>query len=420
MERFRLRAGLDAVLPGEIQHMNMFGFDDEAAACPETEFRAVSTLFGLAAQSPTLTEFAENLLDHFEKYSGCGCVGIRIHDDGGYPFLAQKGFSREFPESENSSLSSQAGDGGTGPMLTGICDNVMGGRFDPSQPFYTKAGSFWTNSISRLLSTAAEGILPTKPGEADYTECFESVALIPIGGGSGNIGIIQLSDEGPELFTPALIEFFERQGRYISEIIKASYFSNIVSYRHTLQYMFDSIPDAVFALNPGGKIILSNRAARSFLFDNDDFPGKSSIKDIQPAEASGKIQQMMDFVAKSQTQVRFILDTAIGSIDCTMRPVVDTRGRLVLLAVFGHFPSDRAHEVRSGDAFADFSESNNLADLKGYIPICASCRKIRDDNGEWYGLEEYIRFKTKAEFSHCVCPECAGKLYPGLFNNDDQ
>jgi hypothetical protein len=53
--------------------------------------------------------------------------------------------------------------------------------------------------------------------------------------------------------------------------------------------------------------------------------------------------------------------------------------------------------------------------LSGLLPICASCRKIRDDRGEWHELEVYVRDHSNAEFSHGICPECAEKLYPDLF-----
>ncbi len=50
--------------------------------------------------------------------------------------------------------------------------------------------------------------------------------------------------------------------------------------------------------------------------------------------------------------------------------------------------------------------------LKGIIPICASCKKIRDDRGYWNQVESYVREHTEAEFSHGICPECRSKLYP--------
>jgi hypothetical protein len=52
--------------------------------------------------------------------------------------------------------------------------------------------------------------------------------------------------------------------------------------------------------------------------------------------------------------------------------------------------------------------------LSGFLPICASCKKIRDDKGYWKEIESYISKHSEAEFSHSICPECSQKLYPEL------
>jgi DNA-binding response OmpR family regulator len=49
--------------------------------------------------------------------------------------------------------------------------------------------------------------------------------------------------------------------------------------------------------------------------------------------------------------------------------------------------------------------------LSGMLPICASCKKIRDDKGYWKQIETYIRDHSEADFSHSICPECAKGLY---------
>jgi ABC-type sugar transport system substrate-binding protein len=49
--------------------------------------------------------------------------------------------------------------------------------------------------------------------------------------------------------------------------------------------------------------------------------------------------------------------------------------------------------------------------LSGLLPICASCKKIRDDHGDWHQLETYIRDHSNADFSHSICPECRAALY---------
>ena len=55
---------------------------------------------------------------------------------------------------------------------------------------------------------------------------------------------------------------------------------------------------------------------------------------------------------------------------------------------------------------------SDVKKLSGLLPICASCKKIRDDRGYWNQIEEYIRDHSEAEFTHSICEECVGKLYP--------
>lgn len=56
--------------------------------------------------------------------------------------------------------------------------------------------------------------------------------------------------------------------------------------------------------------------------------------------------------------------------------------------------------------------------LRGVLPICASCKKIRDDGGYWNQIESYIKNHTEAEFTHGICPDCVKKLYPDFTQNN--
>lgn len=56
--------------------------------------------------------------------------------------------------------------------------------------------------------------------------------------------------------------------------------------------------------------------------------------------------------------------------------------------------------------------NKTITTLKGFIPICACCKKIRNDHGYWEQIEMYIQSHSEAEFTHGVCPECSKKLYP--------
>lgn len=59
---------------------------------------------------------------------------------------------------------------------------------------------------------------------------------------------------------------------------------------------------------------------------------------------------------------------------------------------------------------------DEIKTLKGFLPICAACKKIRDDKGYWQQIEVYISDHSEAEFSHGMCPDCAREYYPEFFD----
>lgn len=58
---------------------------------------------------------------------------------------------------------------------------------------------------------------------------------------------------------------------------------------------------------------------------------------------------------------------------------------------------------------------HRMKHLEGILPVCASCKKIRDERGNWHRFESYISERSEADFSHGICPECAEKLYPEIY-----
>lgn len=73
-------------------------------------------------------------------------------------------------------------------------------------------------------------------------------------------------------------------------------------------------------------------------------------------------------------------------------------------------------EIEREKLILDLQKSlHSIKTLSGLLPICASCKKIRNDKGYWEQIEGYIKDRSEAEFSHGICPECAKRLYPELY-----
>ena len=63
---------------------------------------------------------------------------------------------------------------------------------------------------------------------------------------------------------------------------------------------------------------------------------------------------------------------------------------------------------------------DHVKQLQGLLPICSACKNIRGDDGYWNSIESYIADHSDAQFTHSICPECARKLYPDLFGEEDE
>lgn len=104
------------------------------------------------------------------------------------------------------------------------------------------------------------------------------------------------------------------------------------------------------------------------------------------------------------------------------RPFRDADGNLI--GIVESF-QDISKRIKAEDAKADLIDDLQAAldkvnVLGGLLPICASCKKIRDDKGYWNQIEIYIRDHSEAEFSHGICPDCAKKLYPDFYDKVDK
>jgi hypothetical protein len=79
--------------------------------------------------------------------------------------------------------------------------------------------------------------------------------------------------------------------------------------------------------------------------------------------------------------------------------------------------SSQALEKLNRELQSALEEIQELSDL---LPICAACKKIRDDKGYWNQIEHYIAEHAKVQFSHSICPDCAAALYPDIPLDDEE
>lgn len=196
------------------------------------------------------------------------------------------------------------------------------------------------------------------------------------------------------------------------------------SERDMTQKYLDTAGALIMVTNERGEIVLINRRGCEILgYKTDEIIGKSCLNFL-PEDSWTEIQAEFGEPIRKPAVLPASLEV----------PVLTKTGKQVTLALHSTLLYDDTQTfhgaVCSGVDITDRKLAeverekviNDLQDalakvklLSGFLPICASCKKIRDDQGYWQQIEAYIRDHSEVEFSHGICPECAKRLYPEMF-----
>ncbi len=100
--------------------------------------------------------------------------------------------------------------------------------------------------------------------------------------------------------------------------------------------------------------------------------------------------------------------------------VTEMEGEPVALAVLADITMRKQAEVEREALAAQLQEAlANVKTLSGLVPICANCKKIRDDAGYWRAVEQYIGEHSRAEFTQSICPDCMKKLHGDFMEEEE-
>jgi PAS domain S-box-containing protein len=100
----------------------------------------------------------------------------------------------------------------------------------------------------------------------------------------------------------------------------------------------------------------------------------------------------------------------------TARPFRNGKGEVIgIVESYQDITERRQAEAEQERLIAELKQAlKEVRTLQGFLPICSSCKKVRDDEGYWQQIETYIAENSEATFSHSICPQCAKKLYPDM------
>ncbi len=134
-------------------------------------------------------------------------------------------------------------------------------RIDPSKPFFTPEGSFWTNCTTELLASTTEADRQARTRNRCNGQRYESVALIALRCGQERLGLLQLNDHRRGMFTPEVIAFWERLAGHLAvALARARAHEAMRQAKEDWEQTFNSVPDCVAVLDDQHRVILANQA----------------------------------------------------------------------------------------------------------------------------------------------------------------
>lgn len=141
------------------------------------------------------------------------------------------------------------------------------------------------------------------------------------------------------------------------------------------------------------------------------------FSDLFPREhlsRSELLERLRTYDAVLVNQKFLRADGSIVLLDVTAALIQGEAGEVILLSIRGTAERQQA-EARQNRLLIELQKAlEKVKLLSGFLPICSYCKRIRDDEGYWTQVEEFIRTHSEADFSHSICPTCLELNYPYL------
>ncbi len=207
---------------------------------------------------------------------------------------------------------------------------------------------------------------------------------------------------------------FSKQRRAEEELRKS---------QNHLQTIIETEPECVKLLSRDGSLLHMNRAGLAMIeADSFDDVKSQSVYALIAPEYREEFRSLTErnFSGESGIMEFEMIGLKGGRLRLETHavPLRNTNGDIYAsLGITRNVTERRLAEKEREKLISKLQDAlANVKTLKGLLPVCAWCKKVRDDRGYWDKLENYIRQRSDADFTHGICPECLKKEDPGAYN----
>ncbi len=334
-------------------------------------------VFRIAAACDELSGMLDKYARFLQDYTGCTAIGICLLDESGSMFCqGTTGFSEPFPAEE-------------GPLSlaadTCMYANVIKGTTDPSLPYYTDGGSFYTNAMTTLLP-AVSGADGEVPGNTCNRSGYESTALIPIRKGTAIFGLVYLADRREGMVPERVVKILENVGFSLSLSIQQV--TAEISLRKTSQYLENLITYA------NAPIIVWDREFRITRFNR----AFEVLTGMTTGEVIGLHLSSIFPEKFRDASMQIVLNTMWGErLDVVELPVLRKDGavRVVL------WNSATLYEPDGKTLISTIAQGQDITDRKiAEAGLTEKNRELLDANQELAAIQEELRATNEDLVNH--------------------
>ncbi len=192
-----------------------------------------------------------------------------------------------------------------------------------------------------------------------------------------------------------------------------------------LDSILRTVPDIIYRLNNDSVITFISDSVRKYGYQPEDIIGKSVFDMVHPEDKEKSVYKINErrggdrstksfevrLLTKNQVSIPFeIFSVSAEGLYQSERVCSDTF--LGTQGIARDISKRKKAEIERESLISELQEAvENIRTLNGLLPICANCKKIRDDKGYWNQIEGYIQKHSEAKFSHGICPECSDQFY---------
>ena len=186
-----------------------------------------------------------------------------------------------------------------------------------------------------------------------------------------------------------------------------------------LASIVSSCQDAIVGTDLHGTVVSWNAGAEALYgYAAAEMVGRS-IATLIPSDRPQDLPEIHQNLGRVERAERFETirirkDGSQVEVSLTISPLKDSQGKIIGVSTVGLDISKRKREEAEWmRLIQELTEAlAHVKTLSGLVPICASCKKMRDDKGYWQQVETYIKERSDADFTHGICPDCVKRLYP--------